>query len=172
MIGGGERATHNCIERMRSSLVKVARLCADRHLNIPAELIPTSSSFIPAADILDLSEFSNMEYDSSIWANACILDEGPPATVPAASVPAVAAAPAVMQILPASPPSPTPAGSVIITGTTPGTGTATSHHVPTPLYVPTPPVYVTRTSGLVVVNHTARHSRPVLMAIRNRNHIF
>ena len=43
MNGGGERATHNCINRLRGSLIKVARMCSDRGDSVPEEFIPVTT---------------------------------------------------------------------------------------------------------------------------------
>ena len=90
MNGGGERASHNCIDRLRGTLIKVAQLCSAEGFNIRAAMIPYSyGGYEPEPDLDDLVGFSKPVFEKEIWDNAAVLDACTPVVAP---VPASVAA--------------------------------------------------------------------------------
>ena len=103
MNGCGERADHNCIDRLKGTLVKVARICSAEGYHIRAALIPIASGgYEPEPDLDDVVEFSRRVFEKEIRDNAAILDALPPAVtlIPGASTAAAAVAPVPAALAP------------------------------------------------------------------------
>ena len=159
MNGGGERETHNCFDRMRGSLRKMARLCSAGRVSILGSLIPVATGgYEPEPLLADLAEFKMDEYQESLmhFAND-LVDFIPPVAVATAAaytaVVALAQDLPVASALPDSPPSPAVDESVIFLG-----NTVTARTGPTPQYTYTASNYTGL--GMVLVSHTAPHTLP------------